>query len=264
MTATEVETALSKRHTNDFFITECKNGPTWFGGHLRMDAIAIKPSWSSPCVTAYEVKVSRNDFLRDSKWPEYLKYCHRFYFACPKGLITKEDIPDSRVGLIWASENGNCRTVKAVPTRIVEIPSEFYQYIIFSRLDSERTPFYSNRAEYARAYIQHKIDDRRLGIVLGSAMAKQLAGMQQRLEENADSRVVREAEQYRAIEKICQKHGINSWFRDPLSGELDKFLTSVQEQKKKIDLFDRMVRNAEDVIAAAKAVKEENDGRKVD
>lgn len=37
---------------------------------------------------AVEVKSSREDFLSDGKWPEYLDYCDLFYFAVP------EDFPD--------------------------------------------------------------------------------------------------------------------------------------------------------------------------
>ena len=29
------------------------------------------------------MKSSRQDFLTDRKWPEYLDYCDRFYFAVP-------------------------------------------------------------------------------------------------------------------------------------------------------------------------------------
>jgi hypothetical protein len=48
-------------------MTEVKNGPTQWGKHYRMDAVAIKKSWANPCITCYEVKVDRQDFLRDEK-----------------------------------------------------------------------------------------------------------------------------------------------------------------------------------------------------
>ena len=35
---------------------------------------------------AIEVKSSRADFLSDAKWPEYLDFCDRFYFAVPEGF----------------------------------------------------------------------------------------------------------------------------------------------------------------------------------
>jgi hypothetical protein len=47
----------------------------------------------------YEIKMTRQDFLQDKKWPEYLKYCTRFYFAAPKGIIKLEELPP-KIGLI--------------------------------------------------------------------------------------------------------------------------------------------------------------------
>jgi len=35
---------------------------------------------------AVEVKSSREDFLSDGKWPEYLDYCDLFYFAVPEAF----------------------------------------------------------------------------------------------------------------------------------------------------------------------------------
>lgn len=35
---------------------------------------------------AVEVKSSREDFLSDTKWTEYLDYCDQFYFAVPEGF----------------------------------------------------------------------------------------------------------------------------------------------------------------------------------
>lgn len=37
-------------------------------------------------LTIVEIKVSRADLLGDGKWPDYLDYCDRFYWAIPAGL----------------------------------------------------------------------------------------------------------------------------------------------------------------------------------
>ena len=88
----------------DAFYAEVKTGRTQ-PGHLRLDAIAIKRSWTRPCITGYEIKISRSDFLRDKKWRNYQKYCHEFYFVCPvsrPGIITLNELPGD-VGLIYYS-----------------------------------------------------------------------------------------------------------------------------------------------------------------
>jgi len=65
------------------------------------DAFVVSPH--KLYLRGFEFKTARSDFLRDvrsNKWRKYLKYCHLFYFVCPKGLIQKEEI-ESPAGLIW-------------------------------------------------------------------------------------------------------------------------------------------------------------------
>lgn len=48
-------------------------------GTQRADVIEIKPSYTRFCITIYEVKVSRGDFLSDirtEKYKGYLEHCH--------------------------------------------------------------------------------------------------------------------------------------------------------------------------------------------
>lgn len=68
--AHEIKHALARKHerTQDFFLTEVKNGSTYFSNELYiMDGLAIKKSWVNPMITGYEIKVSRNDFLQEKK-----------------------------------------------------------------------------------------------------------------------------------------------------------------------------------------------------
>ena len=37
-------------------------------------------------ITIVEIKVSRADLLGDCKWPDYLDYCDRFFWAVPAGF----------------------------------------------------------------------------------------------------------------------------------------------------------------------------------
>jgi hypothetical protein len=37
-------------------------------------------------IVIVEIKVSRADLLGDAKWPDYLEYCDRFYWALPPAL----------------------------------------------------------------------------------------------------------------------------------------------------------------------------------
>lgn len=49
----------------------------------RADLMAID---AKGCLTIVEIKVSRADLLGDAKWPDYLDYCDRFYWAVPRGF----------------------------------------------------------------------------------------------------------------------------------------------------------------------------------
>ena len=104
MTAREIIDRLAEKHRADVFITECKYAESAINGR-RMDAWAMKKSWARLTTYGYEVKVTRSDFKRDTKWKQYLPYCHYFSFVCPKGLIEPHEIPYG-IGLLYVNENG--------------------------------------------------------------------------------------------------------------------------------------------------------------
>lgn len=51
-----------------------------------------------------EIKTSEADFRADGKWPEYLDFCDRFYFAVPEGF-PHELLPDGH-GIVVADAFG--------------------------------------------------------------------------------------------------------------------------------------------------------------
>jgi hypothetical protein len=62
----------------------------WFGmcevplpNGRRADMMAI---CAKGTLTIVEIKVSRADLLGDHKWPDYLDYCDRFFWAVPAGF----------------------------------------------------------------------------------------------------------------------------------------------------------------------------------
>lgn len=73
------------------------------GNGRRVDLFALCPKG---LVTIVEIKVSKADLLGDSKWPEYLDYCDRYFWAVPQGfdlsLFDRETMMPERTGLIVA------------------------------------------------------------------------------------------------------------------------------------------------------------------
>ncbi len=102
-------------------------------GMQRADVLAINFSYNTR-VRIYECKISRGDFHNDihsGKYEGYLSHCHQLYFATPKGLITKEELPPG-TGLIVHSENG-WHTIKAPYARKFDIPTEMLLACLFRK-----------------------------------------------------------------------------------------------------------------------------------
>lgn len=53
------------------------------GNGRRADIMALGPKG---CLTIVEIKVSRGDLRGDGKWPDYLDYCDRYFWAVPDGF----------------------------------------------------------------------------------------------------------------------------------------------------------------------------------
>lgn len=96
MTAKDIERAL-RSHLGDLYI------PEFTYGDQRIDAVII--NCRERTVRGFEIKVDRNDFLRDKKWQTYSKFCSSLAVACPDGLIQKGEIPDP-FGLLWVTADG--------------------------------------------------------------------------------------------------------------------------------------------------------------
>lgn len=124
ITAAQILQHLSRLHEDQkppwVFYSEVKNGPSWGQkGPLGqkssklyiMDAVAIKKSWSSPCIEGFEIKVNRSDFTQDKKWQNYQAYCHKFSFVCPVGLIKLDELPGD-VGLLYYNPEHDCLFTK--------------------------------------------------------------------------------------------------------------------------------------------------------
>lgn len=113
--ADDVKRAIAHRHASDMFFTEVKDGPTQIvNHHSRIDALAIKLSWTNFAIIGYEVKVARSDFLRDEKWRAYLPMCNQLYFAAAPGVCDPSEVPEC-CGLVTVTQSGNLRTIRKAP-----------------------------------------------------------------------------------------------------------------------------------------------------
>ena len=124
---------LRARHTRDLFWSEVKDGPTWNGAPMRLDALAIAKSWSPVRLMGYEIKVSRGDWLGDRKWEQYRTLVHNMTIVAAPGVAQPEEIPEG-VGLLEVASTGNSlRWVRKSVYREIELPGPLLLYLLMSR-----------------------------------------------------------------------------------------------------------------------------------
>lgn len=100
----------------------------------RADVVDIRPSYTRFCLSIFECKVSRADFLSDirrGKWKSYLPECHRLYFALLSGVGGAHEIP-AECGLYIRGQEG-WRCVVAAPVRDVRVSDLALMSLLFYR-----------------------------------------------------------------------------------------------------------------------------------
>jgi hypothetical protein len=233
-TAEEVKRALAARHKNDLFFTEVKDGPTQtVNHHSKVDALAIRLSWTQFNITGYEVKVSRSDFLRDEKWRAYLPMCNQLYWVVLDGVCDELEIPEC-CGLI-RYRNGRLSVIKKAPSRDIEPPVDMYKYLMFNYIGAlqkreattSRTDrlLPSEKQEVFEAYLKDKIKAREVGYKTGCKLAQKLRDAEYEI-ENLKRRMDDERKFDNEKNEICKALGV-----EPYYGWLDRCLQSIQQLK---------------------------------
>lgn len=169
-----------------FVAQEVNCGSRWFEpGCPRMDVLTVAGSHTRPMLTAYEVKASRADFLSDiraDKWRAYLPFCHRLYFACPRGVLARDEIPDGMGLLTYNAQKRTWTSLKTATVQNAE-PATDYSFllgVLFAAMNEEQrqregigrfaTP------EAAQRWKEHKARSK----VRGDELRAQLAGAKER------------------------------------------------------------------------------------
>ncbi len=173
MTASDILKLLKKKHHEDVFIPECKNGPTQYtSGMLKFDVWVMKKSWANPLAIGYEIKINRRDFLNDDKWIKYLDYCNEFYFVSPYNLIFPNELP-SDVGLYYVSKTGTkLYRKKKAAYRKIEIPGEIFRYILMNRVVITSANYY--RVASLKEYWGNWLSDKEIDYRFGQYVSKKI------------------------------------------------------------------------------------------
>lgn len=182
MNAKDIEKLLSVKHQNDVFVPQCKDGATWDTGDLGIiDAWVMKKSWRNPLLIAYEIKISRADFLQDNKWRKYLNSCNEFYFVAPPGIIDKSEISEE-CGLITTSKNGTrLYTKKKAKYREIKHPADLYKYVVMSRCEIKNDRNFSRMS--GKEYWKEWLENKKIDFEFGRRVSKKI---RQRVEEECE------------------------------------------------------------------------------
>lgn len=197
ISAKQILELLAAKHSDDVFVPECKDGPSGTG-MARLDAWAMKKSWANPQMIGYEIKVSRADFLRDTKWPAYLSMCHELYWVTPWKMVMPEEIPDG-TGLMWVTNTGTRVQVKRkAPHRDIQVPANVMAYILMCRTAVHGERLQQSKAEYWRDWLAKHRDDQ----VMGSEVRYQIARQIRTTLEQAERRAKNAEQRLKAFEDL--------------------------------------------------------------
>lgn len=210
----EITYALSNRNCDELFLTEVKTGPSTMSETLRFDALSIKKSWTKPCITGYEVKVSRSDFLHDDKFIHYKNYCHRLYMVCPKDLIAPSELPED-IGLIYYNpEKKTLHTKRIAHLRDIEISFSLLYYILVSRISNDIHPFFNETKDYIEAYLLDKADRNKLAYKFKSKLIENVVRAEtetENLKRELEKSIEKSNERDELVKILRDKGLLTSW-----------------------------------------------------
>ena len=215
ITANMITNLLLKRHSKDVTVTECKSGQSWTKETMRkFDLFAMRRSYSNPCCWIYEIKVSRQDFLRDDKWQTYLPYCTDFYFVAPPGIIDPAEVP-SDAGLLLISKNARmlyCK--KKAPHRTdAETPISLFKYIVMSRAKIVSSTYTNaSNGRDNTAYWQNWLSTKKEKQELGYNVSKKIRELHEEkvIEvERKQKRLERKIDRFENVERILKELGLD-------------------------------------------------------
>ena len=96
-------------------------------------------------------------------------------------------------------------------------------YIIYSRLDSDRYPFFDNKREYFEEYVAQKKNCKDLGTKVSSRLAEENKQLIKEIESL--NRFKKQYDIHRSIMSVLEKHNVYYWKPDQIAADLDKRLS---------------------------------------
>lgn len=182
-------------------------------GSPRPDVFTMAKSFVRPQPTTYEVKVSVSDFRSDitsGKWQSYSDFSAAIYFAVPRGLVNKGDVPNG-CGLIVRGDGG-WRAVKKATVQKITLPESALLKLLMDGIDRLQDNIGPRELNVwaAAAKIRKKYGDDVAAVVQNLHIAREhLSYMQdeyRRLNEKIDAEVRSASENARRKVEMEERH----------------------------------------------------------
>lgn len=236
MNAPDILSLLKSKHHHDIFVSECKDGPTHYGRHSRLDAWVMKKSWINPLYIGYEIKINRSDFINDDKWHNYLPMCNELYFVSPSNIIKPEEIPE-QTGLLWVSKtSARLYKKKKAPHREIEPPWLVMAYVLmqygptgycnFKKLREYEEK--GNNVKDWKEWLKHKKINRKLGRMVSGMIAKKLIENQAELDDKIED-LKAENERLCKYKELIELSGFRWQGREGKLKELQKLNKTIEQ-----------------------------------
>lgn len=195
-------TLLRQRHAEDINDAEVIAG----SAGMRIDFMAIACSWAKPLITAYEIKVSRQDFLKDHKWPSYLPHCKQLNFVTAPGVATLAEIPE-QCGWQELSANGaRLMTKKKAPARDIDPKHEARLYKVLLMRKSGIAD--EDPAAFWDRWLSEKRENRQLGRLVRYEIAATAAERLRKMERAVKDSNER-SERLEKVREILKQLGLD-------------------------------------------------------
>lgn len=268
VTSNEIKDALKKRYHYDScgFYTEIDAGPDALGRSFRLDGVNLRVSGNSMLadvkgmfVQGFEIKVSRSDFLRDSKWNLYWDYVNTLTLVCPKGMVKPNEVPE-KFGLMYYNPDSKTLRYKRQPSINENADSSSVKDSILVRLfygmlnDGKFKDYGQKRYESAKEYIDEKNNKKDVGKMFGTKMAKRIDELEHKEVFHKYGNAYHDA--FDGLANIALKHGIylDVWEINDDSGpeDIDRFLESSSKAfdgLMGVDRYRQMLDNLEKFIS---------------
>lgn len=202
----------------------------------RADVASLRISWRHREFNIFEVKASRSDFLSDirsDKWRKYLKYCTRFYFAVPEGIVKSTELADEAGLVIYKAEKDSWFTVRHPKRQNPEDQSnEILRAMVFYLHEVEH-PIEQRARRISCIYTDTRKDGMALSRLLALHGHRHIGRLQRKLGE-AERKLAAAQFHQRVRLDTLDKHGLPS---DPweLDRELRELKHEISELKQHAD-----------------------------